>query len=131
MYSGYFLEHPVEKWGHRGEGLVSTIMPDPPQLNWIYVDRDTHEIKYGTKIEAADHLLGPWDVSGLEKRLTFDGWEGFMAVKQEPDVWQLYFDVDDDGLRSCGVGGKRIVEIELGRRERRKPHEAKDDRDYI
>ena len=53
-----------------------------------------------------------------------------MAVQEGVDEWALYFDVDDDGLRHK-VKGKRIVEVELSRRERRKEHEDKDDKDYV
>lgn len=53
-----------------------------------------------------------------------------MAVKEATDEWALYFDIDDDGLRHK-VKGKRIVEVELTRRERRKGPEDKDDKDYI
>lgn len=41
-----------------------------------------------------------------------------MAVKEAPKVWALYFDIDDDGLRTK-VSGKRILEVELTRKERR------------
>ena len=41
-----------------------------------------------------------------------------MAVKEAPRVWALYFDIDDDGLRNK-VTGKRILEVELTRKERR------------
>ena len=74
-FTGYFLPHPEHKWGWKGEGLVSTIMPDPPQLNWIYIDKDTHEIRYGNKVEARGHHVGPWDATKLERRMIFDGWE--------------------------------------------------------
>jgi hypothetical protein len=50
--------------------------------------------------------------------MTLEGWEGFMAVKEAPKVWALYFDIDDDGLRTK-VSGKRILEVELTRKERR------------
>ena len=50
-----------------------------------------------------------------------------MAVKEAPDVWALYFDVDDNGLQDK-VQGKRIVEVELSRRERRKTFDDKDDK---
>ncbi|KAF2430035.1 hypothetical protein EJ08DRAFT_258559 [Tothia fuscella] len=42
-------------------GLVSTISVNPPILNWIFVDRNTFEVKYGSRAEARGHLLGPWD----------------------------------------------------------------------
>ena len=93
-------------------------MDEPPQLNWIYVDQDTYEIKYGNRLESEDHLVGPWDCTKIDKRLTLEGWEGFMAVEVEKGLWALYFDRDDDGLKTK-VSKKRILEIELARKERR------------
>jgi hypothetical protein len=51
--------------------------------------------------------------------LTFDGWEGFIVVEETEGVWALYFDVDDDGLETKVGLDKRIMEIELTRRELR------------
>ena len=128
LFAGYFLAHPEHNWGWQGEGLVSTIMDDPPQLNWIYVDKDSHEIKYGTKVEARDHLVGPWNCTSVDRRMTFEGWEGFMAVKEENE-WALYFDCEDNGLKGR-VSGKRMLEIELTRKERKKSKEYAEDRGY-
>ena len=50
--------------------------------------------------------------------MTLEGWEGFMVVKEAPRVWALYFDINDDGLRDK-VSKKRILEVELTRKERR------------
>jgi hypothetical protein len=61
--------------------------------------------------------------------MTFDGWEGFLAVQEERDVWALYFDVEDDGLKGK-VEGKRMLEVELARKERRKGWENRDDKDF-
>ena len=129
LFAGYFLAHPEHDWGWQGEGLVSTIMDDPPQLNWIYVDKDSYEIKYGTKVEARDHLVGPWNCTKVDRRITFEGWEGFMAVMEEENIWALYFDREDDGLNGV-VFGRRMMEIELTRKERKKSKEDADDKDY-
>ncbi|TDZ24066.1 hypothetical protein Cob_v003316 [Colletotrichum orbiculare MAFF 240422] len=75
-FTGYFLPYPEAQH----EGLVSMICEEPPIMNWIYVDRDTHEVKQ-------------------DKRLTFAGWEGFYVVKTG-DFWALYFDVEQDGLKA-------------------------------
>ena len=61
--------------------------------------------------------------------MTFEGWEGFMAVQEEDMTWALYFDCEDDGLKGR-VSGKRMMEIELMRKERKKPREYADDKDY-
>jgi hypothetical protein len=94
-------------------------MDDPPQLNWIYVDKDTYEVKYGLKKDAQGHINGPWNVTPIDRRLTFDGWEGWIVVEETEGVWALYFDVDDDGLDTKVGLDKRIMEIELTRRELR------------
>ena len=129
-FTGYFLGHPDYDWGWQGEGLVSTIMDDPPQLNWVYVDQETYEVKYGTKAESEGHLVGPWNCTKLDRRMTFEGWEGFLAVEEEAGLWALYFDREDDGLKAKGAG-RRMLEIELSRRERRKASEHADEKDYI
>lgn len=96
---------------------MTTVSDDPPQLNWVYVDKDTYEVKYGLRVDAEPHLVGPWNCSPVDKRLIFDGWEGFTVVEVEDNTWQLYFDVDDDGLQEKVPLDKRIMEIELTRKE--------------
>jgi len=118
-FTGYFLPFPDQDWGRKGEGLVSTIADEPPQLNWIYVDQETYEVKYGLRIDAEGHLVGPWDCTRIEKRITLEGWEGFMAVQEDPGSWALYFDRDDNGLQGK-TSEKRILEVEMTRKERRK-----------
>jgi hypothetical protein len=107
-----------------GEGMVTWINEER-HLNWVFVDRDSHEVKYGTRAEAESHLVGPWDCTKVDKRLTFQSWEGFIAVQEEDgnDVWALYFDCQDDGLTAAGqVGtqGKRMLEVEVWRKELRR-----------
>lgn len=119
LFAGYFFPFPDIKWGRRGDGFVSTISDDPPQLNWVYVDIETFEIKYGLKKDVEGHLVGPWNCTPNDKRLTFDGWEGFMVVEVEKGVWQLFYDMNDDGLEDVVEPDKRIMEVELTRKEMR------------
>jgi len=133
--TGYYLPYPgmKEVWQEAGyrqpEGMVTTISDDPPFLNWVYVDSETHEVKYGVRDESEPHLKGPWDVTKVDRRLTFEGWEGFVAVEETEgsNLWALYFDRDDDGLRSGGRIGtqrKRMLPLEVWRRELRRDREA-------
>jgi hypothetical protein len=135
LFSGYFLPHPEHKWpARKGEALVSTIMDDPPMLNWIYVDKDTYQVKYGNKSESTGHKLGPWNCTPVEKRLTFDGWEGFLIVEEpvedgsEETQWALYFDVEDDGLMGRIPTDRTVLEVELIRKEMRIPPIEEEDR---
>lgn len=114
-FAGYFLPYPDSKY----EGLVSTICDDPPVLNWIYVDRETHEVKYGVRVDAQGNITGPFDCTRQDRRMTLEGWEGFVAVEESPGLWALYFDRNDDGLRSKFGKSKRVLEVELWRKEKR------------
>ena len=83
------------------------------------MDRDTYELKYGSRIESEPHLVGPWDCTRIDKRITLEGWEGFMAVREDQGIWSVYFDQDDNGLKGK-IAQKTILEIEMTRNERRK-----------
>ncbi|KAI5923485.1 hypothetical protein F4810DRAFT_208408 [Camillea tinctor] len=126
-FSGYYLPYPDSQY----EGLVSTICDEPPMLNWIYVDKNTYEVKYGVRADAQEHLTGPFDCTKQDRRMTLEGWEGFAAVEEFPGIWALYFDRDDDGLVTKVPMGTRVLEVELTRREKKErkpepnPNEAK------
>ncbi|KAL0936064.1 uncharacterized protein CTRU02_208279 [Colletotrichum truncatum] len=111
-FAGYYLPYPDSQHS----GLVSTICDEPPIMNWIYVDRDSYEIKFGTRPYAQPNLTGPFDCTTQDKRLTFAGWEGFFAVKTG-EFWALYFDVDQDGLKSKLGEGVLALEVDLLRVE--------------
>ena len=116
-FAGYYLPYPDTSY----EGLVSTICDDPPVLNWIYVDSDTYQVKYGLRVEAQPNITGPFDCTRQDRRMTLEGWEGFVVVEEpeQPGTWSLYFDRDDNGLRGKVAGGRRVLEVELWRREKR------------
>ena len=77
LFLGYFLLYPDQDWFRpaREGGLVSTVTNEPPRLNWMYVDLDAYEIKYGTRIESGPHLIGPWDCTKIGKRSILEGRE--------------------------------------------------------
>ncbi|KAF2219486.1 hypothetical protein BDZ85DRAFT_205976 [Elsinoe ampelina] len=121
-FTGFYIPYPDEERGGV-RGLVSTISRDPPMLNWVYVERETLRVKYSNRTGSIRHHVGPWDwteESGPESCVTFDGWEGFVAVEEEGEEgegkrWGLYFDLEDDGLKKQ-KGGRRSVEVSLFRR---------------
>jgi hypothetical protein len=116
-FSGYFLPYPDSEY----EGLVSTISDEPPILNWIYVDKNTYEVKYGVRADAQENITGPFDCTKQDRRLTLENWEGFCAVEELPGIWSLYYDRDDNGLKSKVPMGTRVLEVELTRREKKEP----------
>lgn len=58
--------------------------------------------------------------------MTCEGWEGFCAVEELPGIWALYYDRDDDGLKSKVPMGTRVLEVELTRREKKEPKPVPD-----
>ena len=99
------------------------------------MDKNTLELKYGNRSQSREHHVGDWDWTDPEEggpqdehgnrqegkggdRLTFEGWEGFIAVEEEPQSgeFSLYFDKNDDGLRAREeLRRKRKMEISLER----------------
>ena len=122
-FSGFYIQYPDEDRSPPQRGLVSTVSDDPPMLNWIYLDADTAELKYGNRTASIAHVVGDWDWTEDESALTLDGWEGFVAVDEGPHSdrdglrWALYFDRADDGLDDGRkVCGRPAREVSLRRR---------------
>lgn len=116
-FTGFYIAYPDDNRSYT-RGLVSTISVDPPMLNWIYIDKDTYEVKYASRSGSTMHHVGDFDWTTEENEdsmVTFDGFEGFVAVEEEEGKWALYFDRDDDGLK-WKKKGRRTVEVHLQRR---------------
>lgn len=113
-FTGYFLAYPDSKY----DGLVSTISKDPPQLNWIFLDTSSLQIRHGLRTEAETGITGPFGAVMVapseERRILLEGWEGFIAVESnQRGLWGLYFDRYDDALKGRVPEGRRTVELEL------------------
>lgn len=80
-FNGYYFKYPNEQ-GY--QGMVSTIQDDPPMLNWLYVDKDTGAVRYGSRKDTTGHIIGPWGWSEDEQLLTMDDddWR-FIAVEED------------------------------------------------
>lgn len=101
-------------------GLVSQVQDDPPLLNWMYIDKNTMEIKYGNRSTSIDHNIGPWDWSEDEEQVVFDDMEAtfinaFYAVESIPGKWQLYFDMRGNQLEGYLSSKSKRVRVELHR----------------
>ena len=116
-FTGFYLAYPDDNRSYT-RGLVSTISVDPPMLNWIYVDKDTFEVKYASRSGSIQHHVGDFDWTSEDSDnscITFDEFEGFVAVEEQDNLWALYFDYDDDGLKGHKKG-RKTVEVSLVRR---------------
>ncbi|KIW90045.1 uncharacterized protein Z519_09476 [Cladophialophora bantiana CBS 173.52] len=112
----FYIEYPDNERVPVPIGLVSQVRDDPPLLNWIYVDKDTMELKYGNKSASIEHHVGPWDWTEDEEGITFDDSEAFTAV-EDPSTrqWQIYYDMDNDGLGRFVPKGRRKFQVSLER----------------
>lgn len=84
-------------------------------LNWIYVDKNTFELKYGNRSQSIGNIVGHWDWTEDESGLILQKKELWMAVEEEEDVWALYCDVKGDGLAAVADAGKTVIEISIDR----------------
>ena len=102
-FCGYYFKYPSEE---QHLGLVSTISDDPPMLNWIYVDRETHEVRYGGRKDTIDHVIGPWGWSADEHFLVLQGdAEPFVGRREDDGRWAVYWDPDGELLGKKDEGG--------------------------
>ena len=120
-FTGFYISYPDDDRDPKERGLVSTISDDPPMLNWIYVDKNTLELKYGNRTQSIQQIVGNWDWTEDEAGVTLDGWEGFCAVEEEEMSdglkWALYYDRwDDDFGNGRLVNGKVRLQCSLERR---------------
>ncbi|KAK7537022.1 uncharacterized protein J3D65DRAFT_362221 [Phyllosticta citribraziliensis] len=124
-FTGFYIMYPDEERNPRERGLVTTLNTDPPMLNWVYVDKATHALRFGNRSQSIAHVVGPWDWTDDEKGVTLEGWEGFVAVEVSDEEsaaadglrWQLYYDRWDDKLADGKlVGGRRVLPCSLERR---------------
>lgn len=83
-FNGYYFKYPSEQ-GY--QGMVSTIQEDPPMLNWLYVDKDSGAVRYGSRKDTVGHIIGPWGWSEDEQFLTIDDddWR-FIAVEEDVPI---------------------------------------------
>ena len=116
-FEGFYIEYPdPERPRPLPLGLVSTISKDPPMLNWIYVDKDTREVKYGNRTQSRAHIVGSWGWDAGEEGgaggLTLEGKEGAVAV-EGTDGWEIRWEDED---RNIGVKGSLKLTVSLERK---------------
>jgi len=65
-------------------------------LNWIFVDKDTGELRHGGRKDTLEQKIGPWGWSDDDEWLTLDEMEtGFIAVEDsETKKWTIFLDRD-------------------------------------
>ncbi|KAJ5792352.1 uncharacterized protein N7503_008330 [Penicillium pulvis] len=127
-FNGGFYTHP-DFPPNNTSGIVTISGEEAPTLRWVFLDANTHEMRWGGRPDTQGHICGPFDWTKDEQRVTLEGWEGWLAVRlpedelQEQaekelgidgrDIWRLYFDQNDDGANL--PEGAKGLEIQLKR----------------
>ena len=117
IFEGFYISYPdPDRPQPPPLGLVSSIPSDPPTLNWIYVDKDTREVKYGNRTQSRAHIVGSWGWDAGEEGgpggLTLEGEERAVAVETEAG-WEVRWE-DENG--EIGVKRKKNLTVSLERR---------------
>lgn len=105
-FEGFYISYPDPDRPHPLPlGLVSTINKEPPILNWIYLDRQTRQMKYGNRTQSREHIVGSWGWDAGEEGgaggLTLEGGEGAVAV-QTGEGWELRWENEEGKIRAKG-----------------------------
>ena len=131
----FYVEYPDPERVPQVLGLVTKVRNDPPLLNWIYIDRDTQQVKHANRSGSIEHWVGEFGATddfevpgegedGDEPSgVVFDGCEKFVAVKPEKGsreeaegLWEVWWDEDDDKLgNGKKVGGRLVLRVSLER----------------
>lgn len=116
-FEGFYIEYPDPgRPRPLPLGLVSTISKDPPMLNWIYVDKNSREVKYGNRTQSRAHIVGSWGwdagQEGGAGGVTLEGREGAVAVEAD-DGWEIRWE-DKDG--NAGAEGRQKLIVSLERK---------------
>lgn len=125
-FDGGFYQHPDFPPGNTA-GYVAISGENPPTLRWIYLDSQTHELRWGGKADTAGNICGSFDWTRDEEHVTLQGWEGWLALKisddekrssdlvmaDDQEIWRLYFDEYDDGADL--PPGSEVTEISIRR----------------
>lgn len=128
-FNGGFYTHP-DFPPSNSSGMVTVSGEEAPTLRWVFLDANTHEMRWGGRPDSEGHACGPFDWTKDEQYVTLEGWEGWLAVRLPEDdaqdethqelgiaegreVWRLYFDQNDNGADL--PPGSKGMEIRLKR----------------
>ena len=116
-FEGFYISYPdPDRPQPPPLGLVSSVPSDPPTLNWIYIDKNTREVKYGNRTQSRAHIVGSWGWDAGEEGgpggLTLEEKEGAVAVETE-DGWEVRWE-DENG--EIGIKGQKKLTVSLERK---------------
>ncbi|KAB8216190.1 hypothetical protein BDV33DRAFT_233666 [Aspergillus novoparasiticus] len=97
-FNGHFFELPDLAQGNLN-GLVAISGETPPTLRWVYLDKDTYEMRWGGKQDREGHIGGPFDLTRDGDYIALNDTQRWLALRLE--------DTEQDGAES-GAGVWRL-----------------------
>ncbi|KAE8413814.1 hypothetical protein BDV36DRAFT_299596 [Aspergillus pseudocaelatus] len=97
-FNGHFFELPDLQQGNLN-GLVAISGETPPTLRWVYLDKETYQMRWGGKQDREGHIGGPFDLTHDGDYLALNDTQRWLALRLE--------DAEQDG-REAGVGIWRL-----------------------
>lgn len=83
-------------------------------LNWIYLDKKTKELRYGTGSDSRENEHGSWGFDEEDDGVMINSdKEGWVAV-EEPEgsgIWALYHDGEED--EDLDLDNRNFYQVEL------------------
>jgi hypothetical protein len=114
QFKGFFNTFPTEDEDPKPRGFVCVGLGQPPEVGFLYIDRDTSEIKYGNRSTSTPHIHGSWNMTEDGENILLEEEELFVAVKGKTGVWSLYWDKNDDG--SAMPTGRPAIPVSIERK---------------
>lgn len=111
-FNGHFFELPDLAQGNLN-GLVAISGETPPTLRWVYLDKNTYEMRWGGKQDREGHIGGPFDLTRDGDYLALNDTQRWLALRLEDTeqdateavagVWRLCCDWEENNGESLSI----------------------------
>ncbi|KAF7626185.1 hypothetical protein AFCA_013214 [Aspergillus flavus] len=111
-FNGHFFELPDLAQGNLN-GLVAISGETPPTLRWVYLDKNTYEMRWGGKQDREGHIGGPFDLTRDGDYLALNDTQRWLALRLEDTeqdateavagVWRLCCDWEENNGASLSI----------------------------
>ncbi|PIG86957.1 hypothetical protein AARAC_004722 [Aspergillus arachidicola] len=111
-FNGHFFELPDLAQGNLN-GLVAISGETPPTLRWVYLDKDTYEMRWGGKQDREGHIGGPFDLTHDGDYIALNDTQRWLALRLEDTeqdgteagagVWRLCCDWEENNGASLSI----------------------------
>lgn len=98
-------------------------------LNWIYINPQTSELKYGNRTQSRPHYVGSWGWTTGDEEVNDEEPGGLVLEKEEKFVlveprerdavegrWEVMWDEKNNGLKDVvDIKGRKVLRVSLER----------------